>query len=100
MRRTDRKGWLGLILMTWACWQVSPALAQRRTAEANETVKLKTRDGVQLRATYYRSDLGKDAVPIVMLHDFKESARCLQRPCPRFAEPPRRRTPLPCNPHG
>ncbi len=87
MRRTDRIGWLGLLLMTWSCWQVSPSMAQRRTAEANETVKLKTRDGVQLKATYYRSDLGKDAVPIVMLHDFKESrtvfnglARVLQSP--------------------
>ena len=87
MLRLDWLGRLGLILMTWSCWHVSPSVAQRGAAVASETVKLTTKDGVLLKASYYRSDLGKDAVPVVMLHDFKESrtvfnglARVLQRP--------------------
>lgn len=34
---------------------------------------MRTKDGVRLKATFYASELGKEAVPIVMLHDFKES---------------------------
>lgn len=87
MRLTKRIGWLVLSLMCWGCWQVSPTAAQRRTEEASENVTLTTKDGVRLKASFYASDLGKDAVPIVMLHDFKESrtvfnglARALQSP--------------------
>ena len=38
-----------------------------------EEVSLTTKDNVRLAATYYRSNAGRDAVPIVMLHDYKES---------------------------
>ena len=54
---------------------------------SSEEVTLETKDGVQIKATYYPSSSGKDAVPVVMLHDFKESrtvfnglARALQNP--------------------
>ena len=43
-----------------------------RTAEPEE-VKLTTKDGVRLGVTYYASSMGKKAVPVVMLHDYKES---------------------------
>src|SRR4051812_12618673 len=36
-------------------------------------VTLKTRDGVDLAATFYGSNLGKEAVPVIMLHQFKGS---------------------------
>ena len=36
-------------------------------------VSLTTKDGVQLRITYYPSTEGQDAVPVVMLHDFGET---------------------------
>lgn len=52
-----------------------------------EEVFLTTKDNVRLAATYYRSSAGRDAVPIVMLHDYKEGrtifdgiARALQAP--------------------
>jgi len=57
-----------------------------RPASAEE-VKFETKDGVKLAATYFPSSLGKEAVPIVMLHDDQESravfsalARELQNP--------------------
>lgn len=52
-----------------------------------EDVFLTTKDNVRLAATYYPSSAGRDAVPIVMLHDYKENraifdglARALQAP--------------------
>jgi pimeloyl-ACP methyl ester carboxylesterase len=50
-------------------------------------VSVTTKDGVQLRLTYYPSNEGQDAVPVLMLHDFGETravfnplATALQRP--------------------
>ncbi len=65
-----------------------PALAQNSSGGADvEEVKLKTKDGVRLAATFFPSKLGQEAVPIVMLHDDQESravfhslARELQNP--------------------
>ena len=62
--------WTVLGLIGWVAVGASAASAQ---APAPEEIKLTTRDGVKLSATYYPSRLGKEAVPIVMLHDFKES---------------------------
>lgn len=59
---------------------------------------LVTRDGVDLRISYFPSDAGQDATPVVLLHDFGESravmrglALALQTPGPAGAgEIPRR----------
>ncbi len=87
MLRTERIGWLVLGLMSWGCWHVSPAMAQRQSSATSDTMKLTTKDGVRLKVSYYPSSLGKEAVPVVMLHDFKESravfnglAQVLQNP--------------------
>jgi len=90
MLSTVRFGWLLLFLMVCSCWQTSPACAQRRRKsqdQAFQEMALQTKDGVKLKITYYASSLGKEAVPIVMLHDFKESrtvfhglAQALQSP--------------------
>ena len=49
------------------------ACAQSAKFAEPEDVKLTTKDGVHLRATYYASSKGKKAIPVVMLHDYKES---------------------------
>ncbi len=36
-----------------------------------ETISLDTKDGVQLKATYYAGTLGKKAVPVLMVHGWK-----------------------------
>ena len=87
MLRVDRIVWLVLVLFSWSCWQVSPSAAQQQGPDTSERISLTTKDGVRLKASYYPSDLGKEAVPIVILHDYKESrtvynslARTLQNP--------------------
>jgi pimeloyl-ACP methyl ester carboxylesterase len=67
------------------CWGLAaPAIAQQKAPAAKsdkdenkppdpEDLMLQTDDGLQLALTYYRSLKGKQAVPIVLLHGFKQS---------------------------
>ncbi|MEM8945157.1 MAG: alpha/beta fold hydrolase [Planctomycetota bacterium] len=91
MRIAVRLGVSALVSIVWLGGQHSVVQAQGNRAssrkDAAETVKLPTKDGVMLKASYYPSSMGKDAVPIVLLHDYKESraifnglARALQSP--------------------
>ncbi len=66
--------WAPLVLAAWLAVGATSGWAQRSgRAAPPEELKLTTKDGVRLAVTYYPSSLGKEAVPIVMLHDFKES---------------------------
>lgn len=58
---------------------VGTVFAQKKSADKEELpppeelggADLLTRDGVQLKATYYGSNLGKEAVPVILLHSYK-----------------------------
>lgn len=64
------------------------SLAQRRTrAPAPVPVKLQTKDGVGLQITYYGSTLGKDAAPVVLLHDHKATQGMLTSLAQRLQSP-------------
>ena len=71
---------MGLLLSSSLAAQQPQAAAAAKAAddkdETPEPVELKgtdllTGDGVSLAATYYPSNLGKKAVPVVLLHSFK-----------------------------
>jgi pimeloyl-ACP methyl ester carboxylesterase len=72
------------------CW--TPVSNAQRVSDRGDRAAPKnsivaTKDGVQLGITYFASDEGQDSVPVVLLHDYKESrmvfnglARALQNP--------------------
>ncbi len=78
------------VAVSVCCWALDTRSAEAQShfrAPKPEQEKLITKDGVRLGITYYASNAGKKAVPIVMLHDVKESravynslARALQQP--------------------
>ena len=91
MQRLARIGLVALVSLCWVAWEVSDSSAQGRSATSRqskaEPVKFRTKDGVILKGSFYASTAGKEAVPVVLLHDFKESrtvfnglARALQTP--------------------
>ncbi|MBL9163459.1 MAG: hypothetical protein JNL18_12040 [Planctomycetaceae bacterium] len=76
-----------LLLLAMGASRLAVAQQTRAKAPPPVDVTLTTKDGVQLRATYYASTAGPQAVPVVMLHDFNETravfdplARSLQNP--------------------
>ncbi|TWU23814.1 alpha/beta hydrolase [Bythopirellula polymerisocia] len=82
---------IGLYLVATFGLSVAISNAQTRGRNARvpepEDIVLTTKDNVRLGATYYRSTMGKEAVPIVLIHDYKEGrtvfnalARALQAP--------------------
>ena len=63
------------LIVTLTAVLAVPAVGQnpQRTPREKETITLTTKDGVQLKATYYPSKAGKEATPVVLLHDYKGS---------------------------
>jgi len=91
MHRFSRVGWTVVVLACYCAAGLSIAAAQRtrslKKVPPPKNITLDTSDGVKLGATYYASSLGQEAVPVVILHDYKESravfnslARSLQNP--------------------
>ncbi len=64
-----------------------PDAAGQSSAPKPKDLKLTTDDGVTLGATYYPSRTGRDAVPVVMLHDFKQN-RAVFRDMAYFLQDP------------
>lgn len=67
-----------LILFTISPVRAQPSQVPRRAPNAEEIV-LTTKDNVRLGATYYASSMGREAVPIVILHDYKEGRTVFNR---------------------
>ncbi|WP_428306036.1 alpha/beta hydrolase [Lacipirellula sp.] len=68
----------------------APVAAQPARPKVPDPVEvtLPTKDGVQLRATYYASSAGQQAVPVVMLHDFNETRAVFDPLARRLQNPP------------
>ncbi|HEX2476908.1 MAG TPA: hypothetical protein VHK01_19300, partial [Lacipirellulaceae bacterium] len=70
---------IACIAVVLAAWCTSLASGQpSRPAPPSEVVSLQTRDGVQLKGTYYPSPLratprAKQVTPVVLLHDYKST---------------------------
>jgi pimeloyl-ACP methyl ester carboxylesterase len=71
----SRCGWVTITACFSLVWAIPAAMGQG----AGETVKIPTRDGVELSVTYYPSAnaadpaLGKKVTPVVLLHDEKDT---------------------------
>ena len=62
-----------LLLMPLALAIAAPATGQSRGVPEPKKLTLTTRDGFRLGATYFPSKMGREAVPVVMLQDYKEN---------------------------
>lgn len=93
--KSSVRRYFGVLALALSSVAAVPAAAQPARPKAPEPVEvtLPTKDGVQLRATYYASSAGRQAVPVVMLHDFNET-RAVFDPLARALQSP----PLPENP--
>src|ERR1043165_8355902 len=74
-----------LIVLIVSAAALAQTTGAAKTPPPPAEVTLKTRDGVDLAATFYGSIVGKEAGPVIMLHqfkgsraDFKELAAALQ----------------------
>jgi alpha-beta hydrolase superfamily lysophospholipase len=65
------------LVLTTAVWQgAGPRSAQAdEKPAAPEEVTLEYKDGLQLKATYFAGTKGKESVPIIILHGWKESRK-------------------------
>ncbi|WP_145246125.1 alpha/beta hydrolase [Aeoliella mucimassa] len=87
MSSAVRLSFLAVILGLSQLSFVESAMAQKKDVPEPKDVTFETKDGVQIAATYYKSTAGKDATPVILLADLKDSravydqlARRLQTP--------------------
>jgi len=78
---------LTLVLASFAArtWAQTPPPGR---LPAPEVHSLTTKDGVQLKITYYPSNAGEQAVPVVLLHDFNETRAVMEPLAEMLHNPP------------
>jgi pimeloyl-ACP methyl ester carboxylesterase len=80
------------VILNCLVWGGMDAAAQSASAGKKvpppENLTVMTRDGVQLGLTYYASSDGQEAVPVVLLHDWKESRAVFNRLAQALQIPP------------
>ena len=91
-------------LLPAVCWGAALAVAWASAAAAQparpgrlappEEHSLTTKDGVQLRITYYPSNAGQQAVPVVLLHDYLETRAGREPLAAMLQNPPAERADL------
>jgi pimeloyl-ACP methyl ester carboxylesterase len=92
MRTYEMILWRRSVLTLIVSVAVLPAMAHAQRsyrAAPPEAVKLETKDGVGLSITYYASTAGKDATPVVMLHDYKDTQGMFSSFASRLQSPER-----------
>jgi pimeloyl-ACP methyl ester carboxylesterase len=90
MRRSTLRALAG----GWACIATALAAAQdsqRSATSPPEDVSWTTRDGVEVRATYFPSAEGRKATTLVLLHDFNETRAAYQSLAAALQDPVRAR---------
>src|SRR5262245_11283871 len=77
---------LAMAVATTAGGRAQEAQAPKKPLPPPKTIDLKTKDGLDLKATFYGSNLGKEAAVIILLHghkgrrsDFDALAAALQK---------------------
>lgn len=88
LRDTPRPTLLRFAMFVCVCGLAIPANAQRApSTPAPESKTLKTKDGVSLSVTYFASTAGRDAAPVILVHDLKGSGRDFTRLARRLQQP-------------
>lgn len=79
MDEQQRRRWLAVIVYLMATIVATTVAAQRPPQKRSvkedpelkpRTVTLKTKDGVSLRAFYFPSDKGQEAIPVILVHEW------------------------------
>ncbi|MCC7085503.1 MAG: alpha/beta fold hydrolase [Pirellulales bacterium] len=72
--RRGLMAWVGAALLCASIAKTTPAQNKAEERKAPQEIAPKTRDGVQLAATFYPPNKpGKDVVPVILLHGYKGS---------------------------
>jgi pimeloyl-ACP methyl ester carboxylesterase len=90
VRLLSRQARLAAMVFAVVCPQVAQGQPSTRRMPPPEPVKrtLTTKDGVQLAITYYASTAGRQATPIIMLHDFNETRAVFNGLAEELQNPP------------
>jgi pimeloyl-ACP methyl ester carboxylesterase len=90
-----------IAILSVVAFAAQEAMAQRRGTQPEKptVVAMTTKDGVELTGTYYPSTAGKDATPVVLLADWKDSRSVYDQLAKRMQTPREGREETPGDQH-